>query len=383
MLATIRRDHRRLSAVMSTISAYDGAGAFSRGRRLQHRGAEPLANALVLLSDQLSGATRADAIALIDQNRTAYASPRDLVIAVGAASALLALLLGYVLARSVVAPIELTEERLEGIAAGDFSAHLDVPNRDELGALATNVNRMNDELGGYTSNSSRRQPSSPVGTGRSRREWTNRVKELRASRTRVVPPRTPSGDESNVTFTMALSSISSDSPSSCGSRASSLTPTREAKDLLGAGRTKSRRRWSSFATSRTASTRRSFWTAGSQTHCGGNAPAPIRPASTRTRCDATRRPSRRRSTSAASRRCRTPRSTPATPPQLRFESAAGGETLSFDVSDDGFGFDIDGGRAGVGMTNMGDRVGAVGGSLHVASAPGAGTTVSGSIPLEG
>ena len=37
--------------------------------------------------------------------------------------------------------------RLAQIAAGDFSRHVDVPNRDELGTLAANLNRMNDELG--------------------------------------------------------------------------------------------------------------------------------------------------------------------------------------------------------------------------------------------
>jgi signal transduction histidine kinase len=36
--------------------------------------------------------------------------------------------------------------RLAAIASGDFSGHVDVANRDELGALALNVNRMNDEL---------------------------------------------------------------------------------------------------------------------------------------------------------------------------------------------------------------------------------------------
>ena len=36
--------------------------------------------------------------------------------------------------------------RLAEIAEGDFSGRLAVPNRDELGSLAANVNRMNDEL---------------------------------------------------------------------------------------------------------------------------------------------------------------------------------------------------------------------------------------------
>jgi signal transduction histidine kinase len=37
--------------------------------------------------------------------------------------------------------------RLAAIASGDFSGHVQVSNRDELGALAANLNRMNDELG--------------------------------------------------------------------------------------------------------------------------------------------------------------------------------------------------------------------------------------------
>src|SRR5256712_13285874 len=37
--------------------------------------------------------------------------------------------------------------RLKRITAGDFSGRVEVPNRDELGALAANLNRMNEELG--------------------------------------------------------------------------------------------------------------------------------------------------------------------------------------------------------------------------------------------
>src|SRR5207249_1130744 len=44
-------------------------------------------------------------------------------------------------------PVQRMDVRLREIAAGDFSRHVAVVNRDELGALATNLNRMNDELG--------------------------------------------------------------------------------------------------------------------------------------------------------------------------------------------------------------------------------------------
>ena len=55
--------------------------------------------------------------------------------------------------------------------------------------------------------------------------------------------------------------------------------------------------------------------------------------------------------------------------------------LSFEVGDDGAGFDQGRARAGHGLVNMADRVGAVGGELTVTSVPGAGTTVRGRIPL--
>jgi signal transduction histidine kinase len=55
--------------------------------------------------------------------------------------------------------------------------------------------------------------------------------------------------------------------------------------------------------------------------------------------------------------------------------------LVFEVSDDGHGFDARSAKAGAGFTNMNDRVGAIGGSLRIESAPGKGTKVSGTVPL--
>ena len=58
---------------------------------------------------------------------------------------------------------------------------------------------------------------------------------------------------------------------------------------------------------------------------------------------------------------------------------AGG--LLFEVNDTGAGFDVATAKRGAGFTNMNDRVGAIGGSLRVESAPGKGTKVSGTVPL--
>jgi signal transduction histidine kinase len=55
--------------------------------------------------------------------------------------------------------------------------------------------------------------------------------------------------------------------------------------------------------------------------------------------------------------------------------------LLFEVSDDGAGFDPEAVARGAGLTNMTDRLGAIGGTLRIKSAPGRGTRIAGAIPL--
>ena len=55
--------------------------------------------------------------------------------------------------------------------------------------------------------------------------------------------------------------------------------------------------------------------------------------------------------------------------------------LDFTVRDDGRGFDSGAAKRGAGLTNMADRINALGGTLVVVSAPGDGTRVDGSVPV--
>jgi signal transduction histidine kinase len=55
--------------------------------------------------------------------------------------------------------------------------------------------------------------------------------------------------------------------------------------------------------------------------------------------------------------------------------------LSFEVRDDGAGFDVATARDGTGLQGMADRLDAVGGSLTIVSEPGDGATVAGRVPL--
>jgi len=94
----------------------------------------------------LTRKTQARANALVATDRRSYSHSRDLLIGAGAGSLLLALALGLLLSDSFLVPLRKTQRRLATIAAGDFSEQLEVPNRDEIGALAADVNRMSDEL---------------------------------------------------------------------------------------------------------------------------------------------------------------------------------------------------------------------------------------------
>jgi signal transduction histidine kinase len=61
-------------------------------------------------------------------------------------SILLALLLGFVISWSFILPVQEAQGFLGQVAKGDFSTTINVPNRDEFGALATRMNQMSQEL---------------------------------------------------------------------------------------------------------------------------------------------------------------------------------------------------------------------------------------------
>jgi signal transduction histidine kinase len=95
---------------------------------------------------QTARRTNRQADALVAANRHSYSHSRTVLLSVAGGSLALALALGLLLSWSVVAPLRRTQVRLSEIAGGDFGGHVEVPNRDEIGALAADVNRMNDEL---------------------------------------------------------------------------------------------------------------------------------------------------------------------------------------------------------------------------------------------
>jgi signal transduction histidine kinase len=153
LLSSIHTAYLHISSVMPNLFARDHAGTYSDNLPQEVEAGDLERNAAQLVS-----VASRDATSLIAQNQASYLDSQHLFIGVAGGELVLALLLGLALSRSLAGPIRKIDTRLAAIAAGDFSSHVNVPNRDELGALAANLNLMNDQLGrlyGELANASR------------------------------------------------------------------------------------------------------------------------------------------------------------------------------------------------------------------------------------
>jgi signal transduction histidine kinase len=143
-LSAIHSEDVQLSTIMPGLVTQDREQSFlDSGNGAQ----TTIASALSDNATNLVDATNANARALSAQNEASYLASQHLFIAVAVGSVALALLVGLALSWSLTGPIRKMDTQLAAIASGDFTGHVDVSNRDELGALAANLNRMNDELG--------------------------------------------------------------------------------------------------------------------------------------------------------------------------------------------------------------------------------------------
>jgi signal transduction histidine kinase/HAMP domain-containing protein len=147
LLGQVRKDYDQFIQVVSHAVELIRGGKIAEGNQLQLTQANPLAERLERLMNQLVNRAEADMVASIEASEAAYSHSRWIVIGFALGSIALALLLGYAISWSVVGPVQQMDTRFQQIALGDFSQRVEVPNRDELGTLATNLNRMSEELG--------------------------------------------------------------------------------------------------------------------------------------------------------------------------------------------------------------------------------------------
>jgi signal transduction histidine kinase/FixJ family two-component response regulator len=147
LLAQFRQDYERFRNVVTQVVELIRSGRVGEARELQITQAAPLADRLERLTNQLVNKAEADMVIGIEASSKAYATSQWTVMGLALGSGVLALVLGYAISGSLIGPVTEVEARLSQIAAGDFSQRVDVVNRDELGALAANVNRTSEQLG--------------------------------------------------------------------------------------------------------------------------------------------------------------------------------------------------------------------------------------------
>jgi signal transduction histidine kinase len=146
LLTQVHQDYERLIEIVTHVVELIRAGRTIEARDLQLAKANPLADRLGRLTNQLVNRAEADMVTGIEASTQAYLTSQQIVIGFALGSIALALMLGYAISSSLIGPVTEIESQLNRVAAGDFNKRVCVANRDELGALATNVNRMCEEL---------------------------------------------------------------------------------------------------------------------------------------------------------------------------------------------------------------------------------------------
>ena len=146
LLGRLREEYSRFIAIATRVLELTRDGRTSEARQVQTAELAPLADRLERLTNQLVNRAEADMVNGVDASRATYETSRVYVFAFALAGFVLTLALGYAISWSIVAPVQEIDERLNRIAAGDFSQKVAVANRDELGALAEHVNSACERL---------------------------------------------------------------------------------------------------------------------------------------------------------------------------------------------------------------------------------------------
>jgi signal transduction histidine kinase len=147
LLQRVRGDYEEFIAVVTEAIQLIREGRPAAGRDLQLSRATPLADRLERLTNELVNKAEAEMVARVEFNKAAFSGSMRTVSIFAVVSIVLALVLGYGISVSLIGPVRTMEKRMREIAAGDFSHGVEVPNRDELGSLAADLNSMSERLG--------------------------------------------------------------------------------------------------------------------------------------------------------------------------------------------------------------------------------------------
>ena len=146
LLAAAQHDYRTLISAEPGLQAIDSKGDLVASAAEIAAVVSPTATDVQFQAQTLFNLVAAERSQLAAANDNAYQASLALFAGAGVMVLLLAALLGFTLHSLLINPIRVVTDGREAVATGDFSGQVTVPNRDELGTLATNVNRMSTRL---------------------------------------------------------------------------------------------------------------------------------------------------------------------------------------------------------------------------------------------
>ncbi len=147
MVQQVREAHEEFRGVMTSVLDLVRQGRTEDARGLYTAEVKPLADRLDRRTDQLVRKAELEILERTDASRADYGRSLWAIGGIALASILLATILWLALSLSIIRPVRRMEAGLGKIAVGDFSQPVTVENRDELGALAREIDRMRLELG--------------------------------------------------------------------------------------------------------------------------------------------------------------------------------------------------------------------------------------------
>ena len=332
-----------------------------------------------------------------------FRTSRDLftgmVIAFSAVSVIVALMLGFVLSWAFILPVRKMERALADITAGNFDQRVDVPNRDEFGGLARDLNSTSERLA--TLFDEQRRLATRLGETNleldsalqeSLRELQRRAEELQASRARVVAAADAErrkiernlhdGAQQHMVALAMLVRLTQQVAATDPERARDLLKklgqglkdaVQEMRDVAHGIYPPVLMDRGLVAALESASARAPLPVEVVASGNMGRFPQDVEAAIYFCCVEALQNASKHAGEGAVAKVT-----------IGRDVGADGRGVVKFSVTDDGAGFDpAETAERGHGFVNMNDRLGAIGGTVEVDSAPGRGTRVWGTVPIDG
>ncbi len=139
--------YREFRSIMERVLDLGRAAKVTEARELYATQGRSIGDRLDRRMGELVRKAEVEVFEAVEASRMAMDRSQLFVALLAATAVFLAGAVGLALSLSLIRPIADMDTALARIGGGDFSARIAVANRDELGRLARNLNRMTEELG--------------------------------------------------------------------------------------------------------------------------------------------------------------------------------------------------------------------------------------------